>query len=102
MKSKKCKILNLNDNYITSKGFKYIIENLKSHPSLEKMYVKNNNIDYRILKLLSQNKQYFKSLKYFNFNGNNIENNNVFTKYKNILKPKGISLVIWYNNIVRL
>lgn len=66
MRSNKATVLNLNNNKITSTGFKFLVNKLYSHPSFEKVTLDSNNLDGEAIQCLFNNiGQKFRSVKHF-------------------------------------
>ena len=64
-KSSTVKNLNLNENKITSKGLKFLFDNLNAYkPHLEKIYLKNNSIDESSINCLINFSNQYQTLKF--------------------------------------
>ena len=84
--------LNLNKNLITTNGFQKLLNQIITK-NFEKLYLKNNKIDSKALKIILTYADSMTSLKYINLENNEIQNS-CSKKYKKLLKNKGITLVI--------
>ena len=89
------KNLNLNENKISSKGLKFFFDNLSAYkPHLEKIYLKNNNIDESGVNCLINFSNQYQTLKFLDIQGNKIRKKSDINKLKKTFSKKGITLII--------
>ena len=86
------KSLNLNKNLITTNGFQKLLNQI-INKNFERLYLKNNKIDSKALKIILTFADSMTNLKYINLEDNQIQNS-CSKKYKKLLKNKGITLII--------
>lgn len=88
LKSKKAKVLNLSANFITEVGVGSLIKNLASHPSIEKIILRENYIGENIFTLLRNSAQILKKIRHFDIldNQEKIDRGKIKTEVTNLRK----------------